>query len=333
MLNVYITVDTEVWWSDPRLGAFRADFDRWFRGATPGGAVGAPFKAKMLSDYGLKGGFFVEPLFADAVGPDYLAEMVEALRAHDQFVELHAHSEWLRLIPEPIVPPRTGDHIRCHTEDEQAALLERGLELLRAAGAEEIMAFRAGNYGASLATLRALKRVGVPVDTSYNYCYLGAACDMAVEPPLMQPASLEGVIEAPIGFFADYPGHFRHLQLTACSFEEIRHALLQAHARGWTDLVLVSHSFELMNSGRDRPDPLMLERFERLCAFLRDNADKFRTPRMTPEMRLAASQPTEPLKGELWNTGGRFLGQLKRRVLYNKGAAGFEPDKSADLSV
>ena len=50
-----------------------------------------------------------------------------------------------------------------YSEDEQVALLETAIENLLKAGGASPMAFRAGDYAANNATLRALRRVGLLV--------------------------------------------------------------------------------------------------------------------------------------------------------------------------
>ncbi|MBF0623709.1 MAG: hypothetical protein HQL82_02765 [Magnetococcales bacterium] len=95
----------------------------------------------------------------------------------------------------------------------------------------------------------------------------------AARPPARHPVWLDGVWEFPVGRFCDRGAHERHLQLTACSFAELAAMIRQAHRRGWTHLVLLSHSFELLNRTRTRVDPVVMDRFVRLCRFLETNRD------------------------------------------------------------
>ena len=50
---------------------------------------------------------------------------------------------------------------------------------------------------------------------------------------------------------SDYPGHVRPAQLGACSFQELKAALLQAWRAGWYSFVIVWHGFELTAQVRE----------------------------------------------------------------------------------
>lgn len=315
MLDVYITIDTEIWWHHTGLDDFRGNYDLCFLGRTRAGEHGVPYQIEVFNHYGLKAVFFVESLFASVVGLDPLKEMVDVIQSGGHDVQLHAHTEWLPLMDSPPAPG-SNEHMRHFSEDEQTTIIGQALENLRAAGAEDVRAFRAGNYGADLATLRALARNGVLCDTSYNYCYLDSACGIRTEAPLLQPAMVEGVLELPITYFQDHPGHNRHAQIVACSCREMTGALMQAWRRGWQTFTIVSHSFELLNSRRTRDDPTVIRRFEGLCRFLADNRDKFRTSVFDGSLAPAMGAPREPLRGSVLQTAHRVGEQLARRVLF-----------------
>ncbi|HUF35938.1 MAG TPA: hypothetical protein VMN37_08310 [Gemmatimonadales bacterium] len=106
--------------------------------------------------------------------------MVGLTRAAGQDVQVHAHTEWLSLAREPGLP-RTGHSlVRLYPEAEQAAIIGRAAGLLREAGASRPRAFRAGSYGADLATLRALCACGIPMDSSLNPGATSASGSVAI---------------------------------------------------------------------------------------------------------------------------------------------------------
>ncbi|MXS85194.1 hypothetical protein ABO04_04505 [Nitrosomonas sp. HPC101] len=290
MLNVYLTVDTELWpysegWPVTALSPDKTTFDEeiaaCFYGKTSEGEFGLPYQIEQLNQYGLKATYFLEPLFADRAGNNYLADLVDLIQRNHQEVQLHLHTEWLSEIHDPTIPPRFKQYMHQFTLDEQIALIAKGMHSLRMAGAEKLHAFRAGSYGANRDTLRAAAQNGLLFDSSYNPCYLGEDCKIDLDEQLLQPFKLEGVWELPIAFFQDYPGHQRHAQLAACSAKEMETALLDAWRQGWFSFVIVLHSFELIRSrvaGQlSLPDKLNIRRFNRLCEFLSSHTDKFRT--------------------------------------------------------
>lgn len=325
MLNVFLTVDTEVWPQTPdwRKSGLSQDIRRDIHGATPEGEFGLPFQIELLNTYGLKAVFFVEALFACSVGLDPLRKIVGMIQNGGHDIQLHLHTEWLDKITEPILPGRTGLNLRDFSEDEQVLLIARGIQNLQACGVSNICAFRAGNYGANFDTLQALSRNGILYDTSYNACYLNLSCGIQTPELLLQPKQIHGVYEFPVSFFRDYPGHYRHAQLCACSSQELENILLGAWKQGWYSFVLVSHSFELIKyrkqvvGGSASADRIVIKRFERLCRFLANHRDKFCTAvfsEMTPDT-IPVMAPLLPLHSGMHYTALRFLEQLAGKML------------------
>jgi hypothetical protein len=320
MVKVFITVDTEVWPKAPtwRATALRDDLRRDIYGATAAGNFGVPYQLDILDEYELKGVFFVEALFADAVGIQPLRDLVQLIQGRGHEVQLHLHTEWLDWLEPSPLPGRHGQNMKDFAEDEQDMLIAHGLRKLRAAGAQNVCAFRAGNYGANFATLRALARNGITFDTSHNTCYLRAECGLDTSDLCLQPRLVDNVWEFPVSFFRDLPGHYRHAQLVACSSREMENALLDARRHNWYSFVIVSHSFEMLcRRGEPRPDRIVVKRFEKLCKFLAKNREKFQTcgfadidPTTIPE-----EFPTEPLVSDEIHTVWRAVEQLARRVI------------------
>lgn len=331
MLNVFLTVDTEVWpysqgWPVTALPADKTDFarelDAYIHGRTPKGDFGIPYQMALLNQHGLKATYFVEALFGSAIGLGPLREIVQLVRDGGHEVQLHLHTEWLREIRDPALPAQFQQHIRQFSLEDQTRLIARGVENLIACGATDVCAFRAGNFGANFDTLRALAANGLKFDSSHNTCYLDTTCQMPTDSLLLQPREIEGVWEYPVSFFVDYPGHYRHAQLCACSFPELRNALLAAWREEWHSFVIVFHGFELLKhfNQADRtttPEPINLRRFRQLCEFLGANRDKFHTAQFAElDPRAIPSVHAErPLNSPLRHTARRYAEQAVSRFL------------------
>ena len=330
MLNVYLTVDTELWpysegWPVTALSLDKTAFDEeiaaCFYGKTSEGEFGLPYQIEQLNRYGLKATYFLEPLFADRADSNYLADLVDLIQCNYQEVQLHLHTEWLSEIHDPTIPPRFKQYMHQFTLDEQIALIAKGIRSLRIAGVEKLHAFRAGGYGANRDTLRAVAQNGLLFDSSCNPCYLGEDCKIKLDKQLLQPFKLEGIWELPITFFQDYPGHQRHAQLASCSAEEMETALLDAWRQDWFSFVIVLHSFELVknrSAGKlSSPDKLNINRFNHLCKFLSDHTDKFRTalfseldPTSIPEIKspkILRSRPHHTIRRFAEQAYSRFF--------------------------
>lgn len=330
MLNVFLTVDTEIWpfspgWPVKPLPEGKADYaqeiDAYILGKTRKGAFGLPYQMDVLDRHGLKAVYFVEALFASVVGIDALARIVSLIQDHGHEVQLHVHTEWLGEIGGADLPAQFRQHIRQFTEDEQAQIIARAIANLQQAGARNLCAYRAGNFGANFDTLRALARNGIRYDSSHNACFLDAECHLRTGEPLLQQAVIEGVYEFPVSTFSDYPGHLRPAQLCATSFREMKTALLQAWREGWHSFVIVWHGFELIRHvrepGRQTPDWINVRRLEQLSGFLAANRDKFRSAVFSAidEHAIPQAQALRPLKSVPWHTAWRYAEQMASRLL------------------
>lgn len=313
-LNVLLTVDTEL---SPSRGAATASEIEANLGSsiygTPAGEYGLPFQLQCLRERDLKAVFFVEALSPIAAGLPPLQEVVDLVQNANQEVQLHIHTEWLEKARENPLGHRTGQNMHAFSEAEQSRVVEMAKGHLEKCGVSPVTAFRAGNYGANNDTLRALARNGIRFDSSYNYTYLGQICRIDTQEMLTQPTLVDGVWEVPITCFSDRPGNFRHAQLCACSFTELSRMMLQAHAAGMSTFVIVSHSFELINRARTRANKLLVARFRRLCRFLSEREDLFRTVGFN-DLTPRATASSRPLASPVWLTAGRYAEQLLGRI-------------------
>jgi hypothetical protein len=323
-LRVLITVDTEFWPQDPgfasRLRREDLNPDRDFRrdtlGEVAGGSFGVPHQLDVLERHGLRAVYFVEALAASVVGMDPLRRTVDMVREAGQSVELHLHTEWLLAEPNEILPGRTWQHIHQFTYEEQRTLLALGRDNLVEAGSAPPTAYRAGNFGASWETVRAVAAVGLRYDSSLNAVWVGQSCAMPSDRPIVQPERREGAWEIPVSCFEDWPGHLRPAQVTACSSGEMIHAMRAARAAGWRTFVIVFHSHEMLNARRNGPNPIVIRRFHRLCRFLDEHRDDYPTTTfadLTPADLEGSPVASEPIRSAIWRTAWRWGEQLAQR--------------------
>jgi hypothetical protein len=333
MLQVFLTVDTEIWPASSAIftapgnaavpgleGAISAYFD----GRTPDGDYGVPFQLEVLRHHGLRATYFVEPLFSRVAGRHHLVRMVETIQGAGQNVQLHVHPEWVRIARGPGHSEEVRLLLREHSEDDQASIIRFAAEVLHDAGAKDLSAFRAGSYGANRATLRALAKSGIRLDSSLNLAHLGGACDIQTPKPMLQPAMIEGVGEIPITCFEDRPGHQRPLQPCACSAQETEAALVNAARAGWRSIVIVLHSVELLRrtpdmavTGTGRASSIVIRRFDRLCRFLSQHRDVFRTVtfnEVDDELFQSTSSPPA-LRSNIARTAWRYVEQTATRFI------------------
>ncbi|WP_298618982.1 hypothetical protein [uncultured Zoogloea sp.] len=318
-VKVYLTFDIEVWcggWKD--LDAkFPASFERYVYGRSSAGDYALPKTLEILDRNGLKGVFFVEPLFAARFGVEHLATIVDLIRAGGHDVQLHLHPEWsdeLRPLPFPGAN-RKRQHLAYYTLEEQTILIRKGLDLMAQVDCHPI-AFRAGSFAASADTFRALEACGLGLDFSLNEVSADSAPDLRGQADFLQPSRIGAVKSVPMTIFRDGTGRLRPAQLGSCSVAELEGALESTRALGIGHFVLLSHNFEMLKQGRSSPDGIVVRRFEKLCKLLAARRDEFTvsTTAMLPTFKANSqkvSLPSVGLPATLW----RFGEQAARRFI------------------
>ena len=318
-MNVYLTFDVEIWcggWA--ALDAnFPASFERYVYGRSRHGDYALPATLDIMERHGVKGIFFVEPLFSARFGASHLAAIVELIQRRGHSVQLHLHPEWTDEIrPPPIEGATTKrQHLIHYSQAEQTALIGFGKRLLGEAGASDVTTFRAGSFAADRATFAALAANDLRTDSSLNECYAvsGVGIEASGAWAGAQRHRVGEVVSYPVSVFRDGLGRLRPAHLTACSLAELRAAIDAAHTGGYDEFVIVSHNFELLKPGSAEPDRWMVRRFEGLCAFLRSRSSTLDT---SPPMRHGAALGL-PAAGRaavpLHATARRFAEQALRR--------------------
>ena len=321
MTAVLFTTDTELSPAFHRRGMnAEENLEVSIFGRVGGGEWGIAHQMARLNEHRLKGVFFVEALSSFVFGGDSLKRVVDPILDGGHEVQLHIHTEWIDWMGKDPVAGRRGGNIANFCFDDQRRLLEMGLEALVDAGAPRPIAFRAGNYGASNGTLRALHSLGVRFDASYNYVYLGTDCEILCDRPLFHPALIEGVIEMPITFFEDYPGHCRPLQLAAASASEHEWVLRACVAAHRPSIVIVSHGFELLNRDRRRANRLLARRCDAMCAMLqarRAEAPTTHFASIAADAALASENRGAMIKSSPVRTFSRVAEQALGTLVYD----------------
>jgi len=317
-MNVYLTFDIEVWcngWNDLDQ-VFPSSFERYVYGHSAHGDYALPKTLEILNQHGLQGVFFVEPLFAARFGQQHLDTIVGLIRNAGHDVQLHLHPEWTDEALKPLIPDGTSkrQHLSYYTLEEQTALIACGKKMLEAAGTGPISAFRSGSFAANLHTFEALRRNHILLDSSLNRCHDVSAPELLRGHHLDTVFNVAGVMTYPVTVFRDGFGKDRPTQVGACSFAEMRGALLDAQQKGAQHFVVVSHNFEMLKPGSVQPDWVVVRRFTQLCAFLGQHRDRFTVGSLTSAQAVPATMVESPRTG-CTATALRYAEQALRRLL------------------
>ncbi|WP_440997103.1 polysaccharide deacetylase family protein [Arhodomonas sp. SL1] len=315
-VHVFLTVDVEIW--PPAWNASRDEVTDAFRRYIHG--VGAPrdyglgYQLRALADHGLKGVFFVEPLFASVLGRTALEEVVGIIREAGQDLQLHLHPEWLGRAGLSELPGPYRLALRELDVDGQRWLLGLGRDWLERAGASPIRALRAGSFGGDANTLRALAYHGLGLDASHSAAGPWGPLAPSIAEDVHQTA--HGPVELPLTTYSDFLGRRRPLQLGSSGFSEMCSVLHRCAESGRRSAVMLSHSAELLDARRQRPSGAVVRRLHRLCAFLDRHREAFPTGWTGDALRLAGEGQgvaVTPVKAPFVAALRRYAGQFARR--------------------
>lgn len=285
--RVYITTDVEC--AEERIIAGRPaptqgyDLRVWGRFQNQPEDLGIGLIMRELDACGMKGTFYTEVFGAHHFGFDGLREVCQALRGRGHDVQLHTHPVQRRADYRTRGEAPAGDNIADYDPARQAELLSEGIEILGRCGIpkDEVLSFRAGNFGANNETWDAMAKSGLVVSSNYNPCYFQKNCKMRSEasaPGLFDTG--RGVWELPISNFEEQGGNFRHVQITAVSLGEMKDYFFEARRLGIGEITVVTHSFEFchidsIEKKLGRVNTVNLLRLRGLCRFLREHDDEF----------------------------------------------------------
>jgi len=275
-MRVYITVDTETSlggaWRNASYAPLPLDLTVF--GKCGSQCFGIPLIMDILEEFGFRATFFTEVFCSANVGIENLEKVFQCIQARGHDAQLHLHpvqrfySSFLAGAAR-----REVDLMFQLPLAEQGELIREGINLFQQLSGKLPRAYRAGCYGASEVTLKALKTNGIEIDSSYNLAYLGTSCGFRTE-CLNAPTIIEGIYEFPVTVFHPVgSAGCKPLEISAVSVAEVMTALQSLQRAGCRDIVLVLHSFSLLkNLGlrfeNRRPDRIVIRRLRNLCAAL-----------------------------------------------------------------
>ena len=213
-----VTIDTETYLVDGNL----VPFDPNIYGTFPDGTYGTERFMDVCDQYGARATFFVDVYMHHRYGHDPVAELCAKIHERGHDVQLHTHTSWL--------PGSRSDLLNHYEYDEQVEILTEGRDLIEEWTGRTPRAFRAGAYGANLDTIRALKKTGFTIDSSYfpghRNCELSRQIDSGVT---NSPFLIEGILELPVTTYwlLNTPLKRKNskVDFNACSLSELQNVI------------------------------------------------------------------------------------------------------------
>jgi peptidoglycan/xylan/chitin deacetylase (PgdA/CDA1 family) len=275
-MRVYLTVDTETSmggaWRNPAYAPLPLDLTVF--GKRGSSSYGIPLIMSILEDHDFRATFFTEVFCAYNVGYEPVAAALRSIQARGHDAQLHLHPEQ-RFYSDFVKGGERREEglMFAFRAEEQKELIREGIALFRELSGKLPRAYRAGCYGGSEVTLKALRENGIAIDSSYNLAYLGNTCGFETQ-PLNAPVMLEEIHEFPVTVFrVSGLSGYKPLEISAVSVSEIIATIRLLQKAGCRDVVLVLHSFSLLKNGgvryeHCRPDHLVIRRLRNLCGVL-----------------------------------------------------------------
>ena len=329
---VFVTVDTEV----SMGGAWaRADAEPldvqtciWCR-RPDGGEHGIRAIMDVLEAHGLAGVFFVDAATHELADGSRFRDACQEIvgRGHD--VQLHLHPAaraYARLRRGGSVagrPAATADLLHAYDQQAQLALVREGCDILAGICGRRPVAFRAGNYAVSRASLAALGQAGMLLDFSYNLSCPPGQCRLAEAAVINAPRRFGAITEIPvtqlIGNRLPWRG-YRPFEINALGGRELCWALGRIRAGRQRAASIVCHSFSMLKHRKNRwsqarPDLTVAGRFLRLAKFLSERRGEFKTATVTECIAIPGWLEWVAHGPEVWPRtmftllAGRYLGQ------------------------
>lgn len=311
--HVVLTVDVEPSvagaFADPKANRPLIHEPVW--GELSGRSEALGFIIRTLGRHNLKATFFVETAhvgyFSSAPMGHYTAELAHA----HQDIQLHVHPVWQNFRGDKLnASKRVSDNCDEIAPGLLVELIEQGASQIAAWTGRRPSGMRTGNFSTSRQVYVAMRRAGLRF--SSNIC---AAQKRPNEAELVfhgGARNIEGIIELPVTCFTDHGpigrGKLRPLQVTACSFTEMKTALDNLSAAGGEVAVIVTHPFEFLKKddfrySHMRANRLVQSRFEKLCAFLAENEDRFETETLEGAIACVKTPSiAPPLNGRIFHS-------------------------------
>lgn len=274
-------------------------------GVIPGypGNFGIEKIMDVLEEQQARGTFFLNAYEVAKHGEDVVRSAARLIHERGHDLELHTH-------PRPMFRFYGMSQA---SFDEQNAILEKGIMLLKGWTGGKVVAHRAGAFAANTDTVRAVAAVGLQAD-----CSLSAGSHVSV--PLVAELGASNAMqrvddawEIPMTCFDQVrigPWHSRRiLDIEGCSLPEIKHVTRWAIRHRLPTVCILMHSFSL--SRQNKPNHRVVRRLTALLAWLReqDDIEIGTIEQVCRQLKAGSLPPTTaaiPSTG-IWLTWGRAI--------------------------
>jgi peptidoglycan/xylan/chitin deacetylase (PgdA/CDA1 family) len=241
------------------------------------------FLLDVFDRYQITATFFVECANYFYFGDEPMRGVVKRLKAAAQDIQLHIHPVWLSFNQDPNIGtfPRHDD---CSGREfgELKEAFRVCIDIFERWVGRRPLAIRTGSMRVDETVYRVMRELEIPLSSNVA---------MGIYPPIELQLrhdsgrhNIHGVIELPIFTYLDGAPlgqeHKKSLQITSCSWPEMKYILRKARKLGIETIVVLTHpseyikksDFQYRNLTRNRVNQA---RLENLCEFIRQHPEEF----------------------------------------------------------
>ena len=241
------------------------------------------FMLETFDRYQTSASFFVECANYFFFGDEPMQSVIKRLQSAQQDIQLHVHPVWLSFNKDPAVGsfPRHDD-CAGRSFEELKHVFSACIEVFERWVGHRPQAIRTGSLRADDNVYRVMRELGIPMSSN-----IALGVYQPRETALCHDSGrhlIHGVMELPVFSYQDLnlagKRHKKSLQITSCSWPEMRHLLWRARAEGIENIVILTHPFEFVKKRDFRYKTLIRNRvnqgrLQKLCAFIQTHSDDF----------------------------------------------------------
>jgi len=227
--------------------------------------------------------FFVECANYFYFGDEPMLRVVERLKAAGQDIQLHVHPVWLSFNRDPAIGvfPRHDDCSGRAFEDLRLAF-STCIGIFERWVGHRPLAIRTGSMRVDDTVYRVMQDLEIPLSSN-----IAMGIFRPTQSQLWHHSGrhrIHGVMELPVFTYQDSRiggrAHMKSLQITSCSWPEMKHLLWKARNSGIENIVLLTHpseyikktDFQYRKLTRNRVNQ---QRLEKLCEFIHHHPEDF----------------------------------------------------------
>lgn len=241
------------------------------------------FLLETFDRYQIAATFFVECANYFYFGDEPMLGVVNRLKSAGQDIQLHVHPVWLSFNQDPALGlfPRHDD---CdgRAYEELRSAFSTCIGLFERWVGHKPLAIRTGSMRVDDNVYRVMRDLNIPLSSN-----IAMGIYTPKESALWHDSgrhSIHGVMELPVFTYQDskLAGriHKKSLQITSCSWPEMRYLLRKARKSGIENIVVLTHPSEFIKKSDFQYRKLIRnrinqERLQNLCEFVRDHPDDF----------------------------------------------------------